>query len=65
MNAIPNIQAYKALERAEHIAPDDILNKVTQEILELLDAQESGDQQEIFSEAGDVLINILSFTQEL
>lgn len=39
MNTMPNIQAYKALERAEHISPDDILNKITQEVLELLEAQ--------------------------
>jgi hypothetical protein len=39
MNAITDIQDYKTLERAEHIRPDDILNKVTQEILELLAAQ--------------------------
>lgn len=41
MNAIPIFQNYKALERAEHIIPDDILNKITQEILELLEAQDS------------------------
>ena len=65
MNAIPDIKNYQALVRAEHILPDDVLNKVTQEILELLEAQESGDNQEIFAEAGDVLINIISFAQEL
>jgi hypothetical protein len=29
---------YKLLERQEHITPDDVLNKVTQETLELLKA---------------------------
>ena len=38
---------------------------MTQEVLELLDAQKSGNQQEIFSEAADVLVNVLSFAQEL
>jgi adenine phosphoribosyltransferase len=65
MNAIPNLWSYKSLERAEHICSDDILNKVTQEILELLAAQDLADDQEIFAEAWDVLMNILSFAQEL
>lgn len=65
MNAILNLQDYKALERAEHVLPDDVLNKVTQEILELLEAQALWDNSEIEAEAGDVLINILSFMEEL
>lgn len=45
--------------------PDDILNKITQEVIELLAAIELGDDSEIFSEAGDVLVNVVSFAQEL
>lgn len=45
------IRQYKALERQEHIRPDDILNKVTQEVIELLQALEKNQQHEIFAEA--------------
>ena len=65
MNAILNLWDYKALERAEHITPDDVLHKVTQEILELLEAEKSWNISEASAEAGDVLINILSFAAEL
>lgn len=65
MNAITTLWEYKALERREHILPDDILNKITQEVIELLAAIELWDDSEIFSEAGDVLVNVVSFAQEL
>lgn len=65
MNAIPKLQVYKSLERAEHIAPDDILNKVTQEVIELLQGIENDERENIYEEAGDVLVNILSFCEEL
>jgi len=56
---------YKLLERQEHITPDDILNKVTQETIELLCAIEQAEDSEIQSEAGDVLANIISMAFEL
>jgi len=42
---------YKLLERQEHITPDDVLNKVTQETIELLQAISDGNESEIHSEA--------------
>lgn len=65
MNTMNTLSEYKALERGEHISSDDILNKTTQEVLELLMALESGENHEIFSEAGDVLVNVVSLALEL
>lgn len=56
---------YKLLERQEHITPDDILNKVTQETIELLQALKQSNQTEIQWEACDVLANIVSMAFEL
>jgi hypothetical protein len=39
-NTTEILQEYKTRERAEHISTDDILNKVTQETIELLQAIE-------------------------
>lgn len=59
------LQSYKDLERQEHIVPDDILNKVTQETIELLEGIENNDRDNIYEEAGDILINLFSFYEEL
>jgi len=56
---------YKLLERQEHITPDDVLNKVTQETFELLQALNQWDSSEIQWEAWDVLANIVSVAFEL
>jgi NTP pyrophosphatase (non-canonical NTP hydrolase) len=64
-NTTEILQEYKARERAEHINIDDILNKVTQEIIELLEGIKNNDMENITEEAGDVLINLLSFASEL
>jgi len=58
-------EVYKHLERQEHITPDDILNKVTQETIELLHEIEQWEQWEVHWEAGDVLTNIISMAFEL
>jgi adenine phosphoribosyltransferase len=58
-------EVYKLLERQEHISVDDVINKVTQETVELLRAIEEWKNGEIYGEAWDVLINILSMSQEL
>lgn len=59
------VDLYKCFERSEHISVDDVLNKVTQEVVELIWAIESNKKHDIYSEAGDVLINIISIAQEL
>jgi len=68
MNVITEIgqsDLYKYWERNAHITPDDVLNKTTQEVIELIQALETSQEEEIFSEAGDVLANIISLAQEL
>ena len=59
------IDTYKLLERQEHITPDDVLNKVTQETIELLQAIQFWDESQIHAEAWDVLTNIISMLCEL
>lgn len=58
-------EVYKYLERREHITPDDVLNKVTQETIELLEAITQNNESEIQSEAWDVLVNLVSMANEL
>lgn len=59
------LEAYKTKERAEHINEDDILNKITQEVVELLEGVRNNDIENIYEEAGDILINVISFASEL
>lgn len=58
-------ELYKYWERNAHISTDDVLNKTTQEVLELIQALELRGEVEIFSEAGDVLANVISLAMEL
>jgi adenine phosphoribosyltransferase len=64
-NTTEILQEYKTRERAEHISTDDILNKVTQETIELLQAIEQWGEWEIRAEAWDVLVNLVSMADEL
>lgn len=59
------LKEYKSLESSSHVNIDDVLNKVTQEISELLEAIWEWNQDEIYKEAWDVLSNILSVCYEL
>lgn len=59
------IERYKFWERISHISPDDVLNKTTQEVVELLQAIDLWDREEIYAEAGDVVVNIISFAKEV
>lgn len=56
---------YKALERYAHISFDDIMQKVSQEVAELIEAKSQENEIEIQKEAQDVLINLFSMSQEL
>lgn len=56
---------YKAIERYAHITFDDVMNKISQEVAELIEAHNNGDKEETYKEASDVLINLLSVSQEL
>lgn len=56
---------YKKIETYSHITLEDVLNKVTQEIWELIEASLDWNKEEMFKEAGDVIVNILSVCEEL
>lgn len=62
---IATVELYKLFEKWAHISLDDVLNKVSQEVLELGEVLDSDRTDKIASEAGDVLINIASIAQEL
>ncbi len=46
---------YKSIEQYAHISFDDVMNKVSQEIAELIEAKQSWNQEETYKEASDVL----------
>ena len=50
----------RELEKKAHVTLDDVLNKATQEVAEMLEAYESGNLEETRKEAGDALLNVLS-----
>lgn len=56
---------YKSIETYSHVTLDDVLNKVTQEVWELIEASEDWNRDEMYKEAWDVIINILSVCEEL
>lgn len=59
------VKQYKEIERYAHIWFDDVMNKATQEVAELIEAQSQNDIAETQKEAKDALINILSISQDL
>jgi adenine phosphoribosyltransferase len=64
-NYIEKMGQYKKIEKYSHITLDDVINKVTQEVWELVEAFDNWDNVEMYKEAGDVLINIFSVSSEL
>lgn len=48
------------LEKKAHVTLDDVLNKATQEVAEMLEAHVAGNAAETRKEAGDALLNVLS-----
>lgn len=48
------------LEKKARVTLDDVLNKATQEVAEMLEAHVSGNAEETRKEAGDALLNVLS-----
>lgn len=54
------IGQYKEIEDYIWLTLDDIINKVTQEVCELIEAHEKWDIEEQYKEAGDVIVNVLS-----
>lgn len=59
------LQYYKYLEKKAHVSIDDVMNKVTQEVGELIKADYNQDKIEMYKEAWDVLANLYSISEEL
>lgn len=59
------LKDYKSIEKEAHVWLDDVINKVTQEIWELIEAHSEWDIPEMYNEAWDVLANIYSTCEEL
>lgn len=60
MNIAHLLQRNQKLERKNHISLDAIINKVTQELGEVLEALEANNYNHTIEEIGDVLCNVLS-----
>ena len=56
---------YKDIEFKAHVELDDVLNKVTQETWEIIEAKQDWDLEEMYKEAGDTLVNVVSAAYEL
>lgn len=56
---------YTDLEFKAHLELDDVINKVTQETWEIIEAKEDGDIEEMYKEAADTLVNIASVAYQL
>ena len=56
---------YKDIEFRAHVDLDDVLNKVTQEAGEIIEAKQDWDLEEMYKEAGDTLVNVVSVAYEL
>lgn len=55
----------KKLEKLSHVNIDDVINKVTQEVWELIEANQQWDIENTYKEANDVMVNVLSVAHEL
>ena len=56
---------YKDIEFKAHVNIDDVLNKVTQEAWEIIEAKQDWDLEEMYKEAQDTLVNVVSVWYEL
>ena len=65
MNLTEALSDYKKNELAAHVELDDVIIKVTQELLEMLEAKHAGDTKELITEAQDTIVNILSASSSL
>ena len=59
------ISEYKDIEFKAHVDLDDVLNKVTQEAWEIIEAKQDWDLEEMYKEAWDTLVNVVSAAYEL
>ena len=56
---------YTDIEFKAHVELDDVLNKVTQEAWEIIEAKEDWNIEEMYKEAADTLVNITSIAYQL
>ena len=56
---------YTDIEFKAHVELDDVLNKVTQETWEIIEAKEDWNIEEMYKEAADTLVNIASIAYQL
>lgn len=56
---------YKDIEFKNQVELDDILNKVTQEAWEIIEAKQDSDLEEMYKEVQDALVNVVSVAYEL
>lgn len=56
---------YTDIEFSSHVELDDVINKVTQEAWEIIEAKEDGNMEEMHKEAADTLVNIASVAYQL
>lgn len=61
----PLAEQVQGLENELSINLDAVMHKTTQEIMELVEALHNQDREEIISELGDALFNILSVAHRL
>lgn len=65
MSFIDALQTYKQYELKAHIELDDVIIKVSQELLEMLEAKHTNDAVELEKETADTIVNILSASYEV
>ena len=59
------IQSYKQLELLAHVDLNDVIIKVSQELLEMLEAKANNALEELEKETADTIVNILSASNEV
>ena len=65
MSLFNTIQSFKKNELLAHVELDDVIIKVSQELLEMLEAKLNGNEEELKKETFDTVVNVLSASAEV
>ena len=65
MTLIDSIKTFKENELLSHVELDDVIIKVSQELLEMLEAKINNDTEELRKETMDTIVNVLSASAEV
>lgn len=65
MSLEKSLSQYRGYEVLAHVSLDDVLNKVTQETWEMVEAQQQSNLEETRKEAADAIVNVLSVASAL